>query len=353
MVYSLENMSDKKPDEFITTADAAECLGYTPQHTRLLVRRGKLRGYKFGRDWMVLRDSVAHYKTGLLWPDAAPSEPRAPIVNVASVPLRSPFRYPGGKTWLVPRIRQWLRSKLRRVTELIEPFAGGAIVGLTAVFEELVEQVTLVEIDPDVASVWHAILGGDAEWLAKRIVSFKLSVETIREALDQAGRSNRHRAFATILRNRVNRGGILAPGAGRVRRGENGKGLSSRWYPQTLRSRILAISALREKIRFAQGDGIQVIRENRRRNRVSFFIDPPYTVAGRRLYRHSELDHEKLFSIAENLAGDFLMTYNDSAEIRRLARRYGFVVREILMKNTHHAHKIELLIGKNLDWCLE
>ncbi len=24
------------------------------------------------------------------------------IVNVASVPQRSPFRYPGGKTWLVP-----------------------------------------------------------------------------------------------------------------------------------------------------------------------------------------------------------------------------------------------------------
>lgn len=24
------------------------------------------------------------------------------VVNVASVPQRSPFRYPGGKTWLVP-----------------------------------------------------------------------------------------------------------------------------------------------------------------------------------------------------------------------------------------------------------
>jgi len=25
-----------------------------------------------------------------------------PIVNVAMVPQRSPFRYPGGKTWLIP-----------------------------------------------------------------------------------------------------------------------------------------------------------------------------------------------------------------------------------------------------------
>lgn len=29
-------------------------------------------------------------------------------VNVASVPQRSPFRYPGGKTWLVPYVRDWL-----------------------------------------------------------------------------------------------------------------------------------------------------------------------------------------------------------------------------------------------------
>ena len=55
---------------------------------------------------------------------ATPSE----IVNVAAVNHLSPFRYPGGKTWLVPRIRQWLRGSNSRVRELCEPFAGGGIV---------------------------------------------------------------------------------------------------------------------------------------------------------------------------------------------------------------------------------
>ena len=36
---------------------------------------------------------------------------REHTVNVASAPQRSPFRYPGGKTWLIPYIRQWLTSK--------------------------------------------------------------------------------------------------------------------------------------------------------------------------------------------------------------------------------------------------
>lgn len=52
-------------------------------------------------------------------------------MNVAMVPQRSPFRYPGGKTWLAPRIRAWLAQRTAPPVEFIEPFAGGAIVSLT------------------------------------------------------------------------------------------------------------------------------------------------------------------------------------------------------------------------------
>jgi hypothetical protein len=48
--------------------------------------------------------------------------PSEKIVNVASVPHRSPFRYPGGKTWLVPRVRRWLLSPPKRPNEFIELF---------------------------------------------------------------------------------------------------------------------------------------------------------------------------------------------------------------------------------------
>ncbi len=53
------------------------------------------------------------------------------VVNVASVPQRSPFRYPGGKTWLIPTVRKWLQQNTKAGL-LIEPFAGGGIVSLTA-----------------------------------------------------------------------------------------------------------------------------------------------------------------------------------------------------------------------------
>ncbi len=49
--------------ELITTQEAAENLGYTIQHTRLLIRRGQIEATKFGRDWLVVRESVVEYKT--------------------------------------------------------------------------------------------------------------------------------------------------------------------------------------------------------------------------------------------------------------------------------------------------
>lgn len=47
-------------------------------------------------------------------------------VNVASVPQRSPFRYPGGKTWFIPVFRNWIANHYPKPKILIEPFAGGA-----------------------------------------------------------------------------------------------------------------------------------------------------------------------------------------------------------------------------------
>lgn len=269
------------------------------------------------------------------------------VVNVASVEHRSPFRYPGGKTWLVPHIRHWLA--LRSAGEFCEPFAGGAIVGLSALFDGLCERLTIVELDASVGAVWRAIALGKGKELAQRIQDFTVSEASVRRILDGRPRSLLDRAFATIIRNRMQRGGIMAPGASLMKSGENGKGLLSRWYPQTLARRILAIHEIRQRILVVEGDGIAYMRANADQD-ITWFIDPPYTVAGRRLYAHSELDHAELFQVASTLKGDFLMTYDDANPVRKLASQQEFVVKRVAMKNTHHSVMNELLIGRCLDW---
>lgn len=289
-----------------------------------------------------------------LWDDSMPT----PIVNVASVPQRSPFRYPGGKTWLVPRIRHWLTSLPVKPKKFVEPFAGGAIVGLTVAFEQLADLVVLVERDEQVVAVWQTILNtkDGAEWLANRIVTFELTPETAQVLLSSRTRVIKEKAFQTIIQNRINHGGILAPGAGVLKRGENGKGILSRWYPETLKRRILDIGRIKQRLKFIRGDGFEIIRKNARNDKAVFFIDPPYTVstkkAGTRLYKYHQVDHEELFRLASRIEGDFLMTYDDAEEVRALAVKHRFETRLVTMSNTRHATMTELLIGRNLDWVI-
>lgn len=277
------------------------------------------------------------------------------VVNVASVKHRSPFRYPGGKTWLVPRIKQWLSAKETKIKRLVEPFAGGGIVSLSALFEGLVESICLIEKDHNVGSVWQTVVLGGAPDLAERIIRFELTEDNVVALLNEPLEPDDilGRAFATIVRNRVQRGGIMAPGAGLVRNGENGRGLASRWYPQTLKNRLIDLHSVHSQIEFRSGDGIKFMTEHGDDSELGWFLDPPYTVAGRRLYLHSELDHGDLFKKASDLSGSFLMTYDNTPQIQEFADEYGLEKAEVSMKNTHHSLMSELLISRNLNWIVD
>ena len=272
------------------------------------------------------------------------------VVNVASVPHRSPFRYPGGKTWLVPQVRRWLLAKKHPPAIFIEPFAGGAIAGLTVAFEKLAERVLLVELDPAVAVVWQAVLNGKCSALAGRIAEFEITLENVRTVLSGRHRTVLDKAFATILRNRVQHGGILAPGASLMREGENGKGIASRWYAETLARRIRDIGELRGRISSMRGDAFKVIESFAEAANVVYFVDPPYTVAGKRLYRFSEVDHESLFTLMKQVKGDFVMTYDDTPDVRGWAADAGFEVETVAMKSRQNTRKSELIIGRDLRW---
>ena len=160
------------------------------------------------------------------------------------------------------------------------------------------------------------------------------------------------RAFQTILRNRVQRGGIMAPGAGLLKEGEKGKGLASRWYPETLVKRLLYIRALADlgRLAFTEGDALQAIASAPKN--AFLFVDPPYTAggkaAGQRLYALPAIDHARLLDLIAAHQGPVVATYDDNSEIRQMAAERGIEIRPARMKNTHHAEMTELLLVRNL-----
>lgn len=275
---------------------------------------------------------------------------RLPAVNVACVPQRSPLRYPGGKTWLIPHIREWLSKTGPRV--LVEPFAGGAIVSLTAVMEDLVDEAVMIELDHDVAAFWHAALRyGDG--LANRVREFSPTRENLVEWDTTAPQCLEDHGFRTLILNRTRRAGILAPGASFMREGENGKGVLSRWYPDTLAARLSAISGVADRLTFFEGDGLSALPAllHGWGKRAAVFVDPPYTApsgkrAGSRLYT-ADVDHERLFSLLARHSANFVMTYDNAPGILSLVDRYGFYAVAVEMKSAHHRLMRELVITRD------
>ena len=118
--------------------------------------------------------------------------------------------------------RAWLSAINPSPEVLVEPFAGGAIVSLTAVMEGLAERCVMSEIDPDVAAFWKAALWHSDE-LIERVHAFVPTRESIAFLNDNAPDGVVSRGFRTLVLNRTRRGGILANGASLARVGESGK----------------------------------------------------------------------------------------------------------------------------------
>lgn len=270
-------------------------------------------------------------------------------MNVASVAQRSPLRYPGGKTWLIPHVRAWLGRISPQPGLLLEPFCGGGVVSLSAVMEGWVGRCCMSELDRDVAAFWHAALRhGPA--LAEKVLRFDFSRAAVNALAGRPPRDVLEHGFRTLVLNRTRRGGILAPGAAFTKTGENGKGLASRWYPETIAGRLQAISARADRIGFFEGNGMALLEAmlGAAGRDIAVFVDPPYTAggkrAGRRLYTHHEIDHGRLFELLDDSAAEFLMTYDEAPEIVSLARKHGFHAVRVVMKNGHHKRIPELVV---------
>jgi len=234
---------------------------------------------------------------------------------------------------------------------IVEPFVGGGIVSLTAVMEGLAERAVMVEIDRDVAAFWRAALE-HGDQLVQRVVSFTPDRASVEHLTFEAPMDVLDHGFRTLILNRTRRGGVLAPGASLTKLGENGNGITSRWYPDTLARRLQDIAAYSERLLFCEGDGVDMLEVLADKTDVRLFVDPPYTAsggkrAGTRLYKHNVVDHARIFGALAESGADFLMTYDCSSEIESLVQAHGFEAAVVEMKNTHHARVPELVITRD------
>src|SRR4051812_32463402 len=84
----------------------------------------------------------------------------------------SPLRYPGGKSWLYPKLQGWLDDISPPIRTVIEPYAGGANFGLLCLMNGKCSRLILCDNDKRLAAFWKAVLKYPAA-LADRVREFK------------------------------------------------------------------------------------------------------------------------------------------------------------------------------------
>ena len=129
----------------------------------------------------------------------------------------SPLRYPGGKSALHNLVSDIIHANGLDGGHYAEPFAGGGGLAHSLLFEGIVREIHLNDIDPAIAAFWRAILEQNDE-LCAMIETTPVTIEQWHDQKKIYARFFEQRddlqlGFATLFLNRTNRSGIIK-GAG-------------------------------------------------------------------------------------------------------------------------------------------
>src|SRR5690348_10910437 len=89
----------------------------------------------------------------------------------------SPLRYPGGKGKVADYFKQIFKDNLLYDGVYVEPYAGGASVALSLLFNEYVSKIIINDIDRSIFSFWHSVLNKTEE-ICKLIKDTPINMET-------------------------------------------------------------------------------------------------------------------------------------------------------------------------------
>jgi len=249
----------------------------------------------------------------------------------------SPLRYPGGKTCLYDLAAHILRlNKLER-GHYAEPYAGGAGLALTLLFQGHVSDIHLNDIDRSVWAFWNAVLN-QTEHMVGLIQSVPLDMDQWHNQrnvyLNPKDFDDLALGFSMFFLNRTNRSGIVkgAGVIGGLEQTGNYK-IDCRFNRDELARRVRRIAKYRSRIHLHHLDALDFMNlmDERLPSRALFCIDPPYFNKGSSLYTsfYNPDDHAAVSQAVLGLVRPWILTYDNTPEISHLyktRRQFSFDV---------------------------
>ncbi|MBD2568058.1 DNA adenine methylase [Anabaena lutea] len=230
--------------------------------------------------------------------------------------IKSPLRYPGGKSRAIKQISEYLPESF---SEFREPFVGGGsvFIYLKQKFPDL--KIWINDLNRELFLFWH-FAQSDLSKLVSEIRYVKKTYQDGRllfselTTVDVSSLSDLDRAVRFFVLNRITFSGTIESG------GFSLESFHKRFTDSSIDRLEKLETILTEDVIITNLDYSQVI--NAAGENVFIFLDPPYLIAKKsRLYGkdgdlHTGFDDQKFAEDLKLCDHRYLITYDDSPQIR-------------------------------------
>ncbi|MFT4971954.1 MAG: DNA adenine methylase [Paraglaciecola sp.] len=237
-------------------------------------------------------------------------------LTIKTKKVRSPLRYPGGKSRALKSIIPLVPNDFK---EFREPFVGGGSVFIYLQQEFADRQFWINDLYTELYEFWDAA-GQDIDKMLGQIWAWRRSHKDGRELYrflidNMKGFSKNKKAAAFFILNRITFSGTSESG------GYSKMAFEKRFTESSI-ARVEAILPIMEEVKVTNWDFQKVIEAPG--EDVFLFLDPPYHSAaksglyGKNGNLHKGFDHERLAETLRKSSHRWLITYDDSEYIRDL-----------------------------------
>ena len=250
--------------------------------------------------------------------------------NKKDMTFYSPLRYPGGKGKVADYFKQIFKENLLYDGVYVEPYAGGAAVALSLLFNEYASKIIINDIDRSIYAFWHSVMN-ETDDFCKLIKDTPVTIDTWDEQKNIQKEKNKHSllkvGFSTFFLNRTNRSGILNAGIIGGRQQTGRWKIDVRYNKSVLINRIERIALYKNKIELYNSDAVELVKDLRKTlpAKTLFYFDPPYYIKGKDLYLnyYEERDHEQIATeISKVNKQKWIVTYDNVQAIKQLYNNY-------------------------------
>lgn len=245
----------------------------------------------------------------------------------------TPLRYPGGKQRLAPFIMEVMELNGLANGHYVEPYAGGAGVGMELLLAGRAAHVHLNDISVGVYAFWRSILTNTEEF-CRRVSAASLTIEEWRR--QKAILSHPRKfcqldvGFSLFYVNRCNRSGIPSGGViGGLE--QNGRWRMDARFPRNeLIRRIESIATKKAAITVKNWDGERFLLEYvpTLPQNTLIYCDPPYFHKADRLYLnyYTPEDHCRIAKVMQkHVKRPWLVSYDSVPQImKHYSKRHSF-----------------------------